>query len=70
MIVNFLNIGSVEVFVFVSLIMAIGIYTLYQCMTNPRLSSKERLLWLCAILVIPLLGCVCYLLFNKNYVRR
>jgi len=69
MILDAINISMRQI-LFVFPLLAACIYTVYNCITNPRLSSKERLLWMCAILVIPLLGCVCYLLFNKNYARR
>ncbi|WP_130854996.1 PLDc N-terminal domain-containing protein [Olivibacter jilunii] len=64
----FLNIGSSEMvmLLFVAPVMAIGIYALYQCITNPQLTTTQRIVWLIIILSVPLFGCVGYLLANKT----
>lgn len=66
MILNFLNIGAAEMLLFVAPVMVIGIYTLYQCVNNPNLSSTQRIVWLIVILSVPLFGCLGYLLTYKS----
>lgn len=66
MITNFLNIGAAEMLLFVVPIMGVGIYTLYQCITNQQLTSTQRIVWLIIILSVPLFGCLGYLLTYKS----
>ncbi len=68
MTLNFLNIGISEMLtlLFVAPVMAVGIYALYQCITNPQLTTTQRIVWLIIILSVPLFGCVGYLLANKT----
>ncbi|MGK9127145.1 PLDc N-terminal domain-containing protein [Olivibacter sp. SA151] len=64
----FLNIGASEMvmLLFVAPVMAIGIYALYQCITNPHITTTQRIVWLIIILSVPLFGCIGYLLAHKN----
>lgn len=66
MILNFLNTGAAQMLLFVVPIMGIGIYTLYQCITNSHITSTQRIIWLIIILSVPLFGCLGYLLTYKT----
>lgn len=65
MVLGLVNIGVWEIISIVALLVAC-IYAVYDCINNPRFSSRQRLIWLCIILIVPLLGAACYLLFNKS----
>jgi len=62
---NFIDLSSRQIFFVLPLVIAC-VYTVYNCITNPNLTSKERLIWLLAILLFPVVGCVFYLFLNKD----
>lgn len=65
MILDAINISTRQILFVFPLVVAC-VYTVYNCLTNPNLTSKERLIWLLAILLFPVIGCVFYLFFNKD----
>ncbi len=52
---TFINIGIAEVMLLIVAvpIIALGAYTIYQCLRNPELSSAQRIIWLIIILAVP-----------------
>lgn len=62
---TFIDLNTRQILFVLPLVIAC-IYTVYNCVTNPNLTSKERLIWLLAILLFPVIGCVFYLFFNKS----
>lgn len=62
---NFIDLSTRQIFFVLPLLIAC-IYTVYNCITNPNLTNKQRLIWLAVIVLFPVIGCVFYLFFNKS----
>ncbi|WP_411028105.1 PLDc N-terminal domain-containing protein [Sphingobacterium sp. PCS056] len=45
------------------------IYTIYHIITNDNLSGSKRIVWLVAVLLLNIFGCLFYLLLGKDKVK-
>ncbi len=61
----FLNIGTQE-FLIIIPIAIFFLYTLFHAITNPRLNSSQRILWIILILFTSLIGWLAYWLIGRK----
>ncbi|WP_432715245.1 PLDc N-terminal domain-containing protein [Sphingobacterium faecium] len=45
------------------------IYTIYHIITNDNLSGSKRIVWLVAVLLLNIFGCLFYWLLGKDKVK-
>lgn len=66
---SFINIGTTEMALLVIPPLLVVIYTIYHIITNDNLSGSKRIVWLVAVLLLNIFGCLFYWLLGKDKVK-
>lgn len=66
---SFINIGTTEMAILVIPPLLVVIYTIYHIITNDNLSSSKRIVWIAAVLLLNIFGCLFYWLLGKDKVK-
>jgi len=66
---SFINIGTTEMALLVIPPLLVVIYTFYHIITNDNLSGSKRIVWLAAILLLNIFGCLFYWLIGREKVK-
>jgi len=63
----FLNLGAQElILVFALIPLCVAIYTLYNIITNDKLTSERKVIWVVVVFLFNILGSILYWIIEPN----